>query len=59
SSVFNNNKNKETPVTIEVDPLSLDKGKGKEVPTGETTSVIIPDQPHMNVDNVTDASENS
>ncbi|CAG8705521.1 11700_t:CDS:2, partial [Funneliformis mosseae] len=35
SSVFTINNNKETPVIMDVDPLLLDKEKGKEVLTGK------------------------
>ena len=58
SSVSNNNNNIETPVIIDVDPLPLDKGKGKEVLTSEISPVVTPNQTQMNVDDATDASEN-
>ena len=58
SSVSNNNNSVETPVIIDVDPFPLDKGKGKEVLTSETSSVITPNQTQMNIDDATDASEN-
>ena len=58
SSVSTNNNNKETPVIMDVDPLPLDKEKGKEVLTSETTPVVTPNQTQMNVDDATDASKN-
>ncbi|CAG8639340.1 16043_t:CDS:1, partial [Funneliformis mosseae] len=39
SSMSTNNNNDETSL-MDVDPLSLDKGKGKEVLQSETTLVI-------------------
>ncbi|CAG8689524.1 12941_t:CDS:1, partial [Funneliformis mosseae] len=42
SSVFTNNNNKETPVIMDVDPLSLNKEKGKEVLTDKITLVFTP-----------------
>ncbi|CAG8603984.1 5223_t:CDS:2 [Funneliformis mosseae] len=43
SSVSINNNNKETPVIMDVNPLLLDKEKGKKVSTGETTLVVTPE----------------
>jgi len=58
SSVSNKNNNIETSAIMDVDPLPLDKGKGREVLTSETTLVITPNQSSMNVDDANDASEN-
>ncbi|CAG8733043.1 13420_t:CDS:1, partial [Funneliformis mosseae] len=44
SNVFTNNNNKETLVIMNVNPFSLNKGKGKEVLTGEITLVITSNQ---------------
>ncbi|CAG8710584.1 5123_t:CDS:1, partial [Funneliformis mosseae] len=58
SSVFTNNNNKETPVIMGVDPLSLDKRKGKEVSISKITLIITSDQALINVDDVNNASKN-
>ncbi|CAG8667645.1 6710_t:CDS:2, partial [Funneliformis mosseae] len=58
SSVSTNNNNKETPVIMDVDPLSLDKGKGKEVLTDDTSIVITSEKVLINVDDANDTSEN-
>ncbi|CAG8715613.1 7618_t:CDS:1, partial [Funneliformis mosseae] len=42
SSMYNNS-NDETPL-MDVDPLPLDKGKGKEVLQSETTLVVTAEQ---------------
>ncbi|CAG8697360.1 13501_t:CDS:1, partial [Funneliformis mosseae] len=41
--MFTHNNNNETPL-MDVDPLPLDKGKGKEVLQSETTIVAITEQ---------------
>ncbi|CAG8683192.1 15451_t:CDS:1, partial [Funneliformis mosseae] len=54
---MSNNNNDKTPL-MDVDPLPLDKGKGKEVLQSEMTLVITTKQSEMNVDDANDASEN-
>ncbi|CAG8721931.1 15954_t:CDS:1, partial [Funneliformis mosseae] len=40
---MSNNSNDETPL-MDIDPLPLDKGKGKEVLQSETTIVVTTEQ---------------
>ncbi|CAG8750657.1 1945_t:CDS:1, partial [Funneliformis mosseae] len=54
---MSNNNNDKTPL-MDIDPLPLDKGKGKEVLQSEMTLVITIKQSEMNVDDANDASEN-
>ncbi|CAG8751119.1 13063_t:CDS:1, partial [Funneliformis mosseae] len=57
-SVSTNNNNKETPVIMDIDPLPLNKEKGKEVLTSEITPVIIPNQILININDANDILEN-
>ncbi|CAG8666807.1 206_t:CDS:1, partial [Funneliformis mosseae] len=57
-SVSTNNNNKETPVIMDVDPLPLNKEKGKEVLTSEITPVVISNQILININDANDTLEN-
>ncbi|CAG8629825.1 4981_t:CDS:1 [Funneliformis mosseae] len=57
SSISTSNNNDKT-LLMDVDPYSLDKGKGKEALQDEPTSVITTEQSEMNVNNANNASEN-